>query len=219
MFGFLSVYRLFGVCLQYYVVCFLFFVLLAVLSGRFCSRSRVLPLRLSSLFFSSLFLGGRPGRGLLFLLRFLPCALRSRNLRRCRHVLACCALPPFPLCSFPPVSPPSPSSRPASPLSRCLSPLFPAVSLSLFSLFSLFSSLFFSFLIFSYLFFSFLLFSYLFFSLLLFSSLFFSLLLFSSLFFSFFSVCLSLFLSFSPLHARVSLCVCAVSRTGDEECT
>ena len=104
------------------------------------SVARVPLAALFFLFFSSLFLGGRPGRGLLFLLRFLPCALRSRNLRRCRHVLACCALPPFPLFSFPPVFPPSLSSRPASPLSRCLS-----VCLSLFSLLSslFFSSLFF----------------------------------------------------------------------------
>ena len=95
------------------------------------------------LFFSSLSLGGRPGRGLLFLLRFLPCALRSRNLRRYRHVLACCALPPSPLFSFPPVSP--------LPPRRGRPPLFPAGSLFVFLslrvlVLSLFSSLLFFFL-------------------------------------------------------------------------
>ena len=137
---FLSVCHLFGVCLQYLAVRFFVFCwfvcfccsVWAVLFSVACA-----PLAaLFSLFFSSLSLGGRPGRGLLFLLRFLPCALRSRNLRRCRHVLACCALPPSPLFSFPPFSSSSPSSRPASPLSRCLS-----VCLSLLSLFFFFFSL------------------------------------------------------------------------------
>ena len=124
MLGFLSVCHLFGVCLQYLFFCFCFCFCLFVC----CSVWAVLFLVACApfaafffLFFSSLSLGGWPGRGLLFLLRFFPCALRSRNLRRCRHVLACCALPPSPFFSFPPVSPPSPSSRPASPLSRCLS--------------------------------------------------------------------------------------------------
>ena len=90
--------------------------------GRVCSPAAALFF----LFFSSLSLGGSAGAGSFFLAP-LPsvCAkLRSWNLRRCRHVLACCALPPSPVLSFPPFSPPFPPRVSGRP------PLFPAVSLS-----------------------------------------------------------------------------------------
>ena len=88
-----------------------------------CSSSRLSPW------------GVGRGGGFFLSLRFLPCVLRSRNLRRYRRELACCALFPPPSSPSLRSSPPSPSSRPASPLSRCLS-----VCLSLFSLFSSFAS-------------------------------------------------------------------------------